>query len=254
MAVLKNVLDPRSRLSNDVGMTASSALLRPWSPDDAAALLAAAQESPDLDRQLPRMPQNLAESEQIIRAGLMPATDLEHQVKPGEPAEHSGLRDPCDRGSPELSQLSSVNLAIDLDGRAIGNVGISAIERTHDTGWVHYWITASARGQGVTTRAVATAARWALAPLPHGLGLYRLELGHRRNNPASRAVAIGAGFVPEGIERAKLRYVVTPDGRSATKPTTLRTERFDVETHARLLTDPAPDVELLHLSVPGSPA
>ncbi|WP_440697198.1 GNAT family N-acetyltransferase [Clavibacter nebraskensis] len=43
------------------------------------------------------------------------------------------------------------------------------------------------------------------------------------NNPASCRVARRAGFIAEGIERAKLRY---------------GDERFDVETHARLATDP----------------
>jgi RimJ/RimL family protein N-acetyltransferase len=54
------------------------------------------------------------------------------------------------------------------------------------------------------------------------------------NNPASCAVAMRAGFAAEGIERAKLRYGV---------------ERFDVETHARLATDPAPSVVPLQGSV-----
>ena len=53
--------------------------------------------------------------------------------------------------------------------------------------------------------------------------MFRLELGHRVNNPASCQVAIAAGFAVEGVERAKLRY-----GQ----------KRFDVETHARLATDP----------------
>jgi len=52
-------------------------------------------------------------------------------------------------------------------------------------------------------------------------------LGHRVNNPASCRVATRAGYPAEGVERAKLRY---------------GDERFDVETHARLATDPAPEV------------
>lgn len=40
-------------------------------------------------------------------------------------------------------------------------------------------------------------------------------------------MATRAGFVAEGVERQKLRY---------------GTQRFDVETHARLRTDPRPDV------------
>ena len=55
-----------------------------------------------------------------------------------------------------------------------------------------------------------------------GLGLFRLELGHRLDNPASCRVASRAGFAAEGVERSKLRYGDL---------------RFDVETHARLATD-----------------
>jgi RimJ/RimL family protein N-acetyltransferase len=52
--------------------------------------------------------------------------------------------------------------------------------------------------------------------------LFRLELGHRVNNPASCRVASRAGFAVEGLERQKLLY----DG-----------VRYDVELHARLATD-----------------
>jgi RimJ/RimL family protein N-acetyltransferase len=55
--------------------------------------------------------------------------------------------------------------------------------------------------------------------------LFRLELGHRVNNPASCRVASRAGFLVEGLERQKLAY----DG-----------VRFDVELHARLATDAVP--------------
>lgn len=66
-------------------------------------------------------------------------------------------------------------------------------------------------------------ARWAF----DDAGLFRLELGHRVNNPASCGVARGAaGFAVEGLERQKLEY----DG-----------VRFDVELHARLATDAHPD-------------
>lgn len=60
--------------------------------------------------------------------------------------------------------------------------------------------------------------------------LFRLELGYRVNNPASCRMAMGAGFVAESIQRQKLRYGV---------------ERFDVQTRARLRTDPYPVLELL---------
>ena len=56
--------------------------------------------------------------------------------------------------------------------------------------------------------------------------MFRLELGHRVNNPESGAVAVAAGFVKEGTERAK--FLV--DG-----------ERIDVHTYSRLRTDPWPE-------------
>ena len=61
-------------------------------------------------------------------------------------------------------------------------------------------------------------------------GLYRLELGHRLNNPASRGVALAAGFIQEGIEREKFLI----DG-----------QRIDVVTYGRLASDPIPRTEPL---------
>lgn len=113
------------------------------------------------------------------------------------------------------------NWAIVQDGVAVGNVGLAAIEWRHATAWAYYWVAASARGRGYATRALVAVAEQAFND-----GIERLELGHRVNNPASCRVASGAGFLAEGIERQKLRYGA---------------ERFDVELHSRLRTDPAPD-------------
>ncbi|GAA3306390.1 GNAT family protein [Nonomuraea dietziae] len=107
--------------------------------------------------------------------------------------------------------------AVELDGLVVGNVAVTGIDR-HGNGWVSYWTTAQARGRGVAARAAGLLAEWAFAER----GLFRLELGHRTNNPASCRVAVRAGFVAEGIERGKLVY----DG-----------VRYDVERHARLATD-----------------
>lgn len=120
-----------------------------------------------------------------------------------------------------LDARRAVAFAVDEDGTAVGSVMVSAIERRHDTGWVSYWTAPLARGRGIATVAAAALAAHAFDQL----GLFRLELGHRLNNPASCGVALGAGFAAEGIERAKLRY---------------GERRYDVETHARLAGDPAP--------------
>lgn len=171
--------------------------LRTWSTEDAPALLDAVRGSPDLARQLggPSL-RDVEACEDLIGTHLAPAVD-------------------------------SHDFAITADGVAVGNVGVSHVDTRHDTAWVSYWLAADHRGRGLTTRALATVAAWSFAEL----GVFRLELGHRVNNPASCRVATRAGFASEGVERAKLRYGA---------------ERFDVETHARLATDLAP-------AVPGLP-
>lgn len=107
---------------------------------------------------------------------------------------------------------------VDGEGAPLGNVAVGAVNRTHATGWVSYWTVPGARGRNVATYGCRALSRWAFDEL----GLFRLELGHRVNNPASCGVARGAGFAVEGIQRQKLAY----DG-----------VRHDVELHARLATD-----------------
>lgn len=110
---------------------------------------------------------------------------------------------------------------VDSKDTLLGQVAVTDVEHRHQTGWVSYWTVPAARRQGVATHAVRALATWAF----NQLDLFRLELGHRTNNPASCRVATAAGFLFEGLERQRLRY-----GQ----------ERFDVERHARLATDPAP--------------
>lgn len=110
---------------------------------------------------------------------------------------------------------------VDDQDTVLGNVAVSTVNRRHATGWVSYWTTRNARGQGVASGACRALARWAFDDAQ----LFRLELGHRVNNPASCRVALAAGFTAEGIERQRLEY----DGT-----------RYDVERHARLATDEEP--------------
>lgn len=165
-------------------------LLRPWRLSDAAALRDAYLSTPDLTAQFgdARLTTEASAAE-FIEANL-----------------------------PDRESIR--NWAMVRGDTAIGNVGLSAIEHRHDTAWAYYWVAAAARGDGLATRALITAARWAF-----GEGIFRIELGHRVNNPASCRVAEKAGFISEGIERHKLKY---------------GDERFDVELHARLTSDPDP--------------
>lgn len=179
----------------------TSVLLRPWRQADAVALSAAYRDSTDLERQLSPDAVTAAGAERIIR------TDLGWDPQ------------------------TACNLAVVWNGTAVGNAGISSIDLRHGTAWTYYWLAGQARGRGLAARAVATLAHWAFGEMQ----LHRLELGHRTNNPASCRVARSAGFAPEGIQRAKLRYGA---------------DRFDVEIHARLATDPVPALEPIELRLP----
>ncbi|MFJ6556853.1 GNAT family N-acetyltransferase [Streptomyces luteogriseus] len=112
---------------------------------------------------------------------------------------------------------------VDEGGAVLGNVAVGAVDRRHATGWVSYWTTSTARGRGVASQACRALARWAFDDAE----LFRLELGHRVNNPASCRVAAAAGFAAEGLQRQKLEY----DG-----------VRYDVELHARLASDKEPSL------------
>ncbi len=171
-------------------MVAMTVVLRPWTREDAPALVAAATSTPDLAAQFGGVAlDRLEAAETFIDESLR----FDATVK---------------------------NWAVVDDGVAVGNIGASAIEFRHDSAWVYYWLAAAARGKGYATGGLLAVSDWAL----HS-GLYRLELGHRVNNPASCRVATAAGYQREGIEREKLRYGDT---------------RYDVETHARLASDPTP--------------
>lgn len=172
-----------------------SVTLRPWDTGDASALSEASRSASDLATQFGGVDlPSRAAAEAFIDRSLR----FDEYVK---------------------------NWAVVEDGIAVGNVGAAAIEFRHETAWMSYWLAPAARGKGYAAGALIAVSEWAFAN-----GLYRLELGHRVNNPASCRVATAAGFLAEGIEREKLRYGEV---------------RYDVETHARLVTDPAPAARLV---------
>ncbi|MFD3975661.1 GNAT family N-acetyltransferase [Streptomyces cyaneofuscatus] len=164
-------------------------LLRPWLPADASAVLRAFAPA-EMDRQSDRPVAD--------RAGALAWI--------------------ADRTRERGARTGYSWAVVGEEGEAVGCVAVRAVNRAHGTGWISYWTTEAARGRGVAPAGVRAVARWAFGEL----GLYRLELGHRTDNPASCRVAVRAGFAPEGIERGKLRYGDL---------------RYDVERHARLADD-----------------
>ena len=165
-----------------------NSLLRPWRADDAPIMLAAAGE-PVMARQFTTPVDSLAAAEAWIETLATRRVDD-----------------------------TAYSFAVLDDGVPVGNVAVSSVERRHLTGWVSYWIREQARGKGLATKACRAVSEFAFTEL----GLFRLELAHRVDNPASCRVALGAGFLVEGVERARLLY----DG-----------VRYDTESHARLATD-----------------
>ncbi|MGM1028299.1 MAG: GNAT family N-acetyltransferase [Actinomycetota bacterium] len=132
-----------------------------------------------------------------------------------------------------LADIAGEALAIDVDGTAVGCVMAASRDAQHGTAWLSYWLAPAVRGQGLAARTLASLSTRLFAD-----GLHRLELGARANNPASIAVAERAGFVREGVERERLRYV---DEHGTAR-------RFDVVRLARLATDPAPDLAPMELA------
>ncbi|MFD4629641.1 GNAT family N-acetyltransferase [Streptomyces sp. NPDC058284] len=164
--------------------------LRPWREEDAATVLAAFSE-----------PEMAWQADEPVDSAGAAARWLARRT-----AERDG-------GSAYAFAVEDEN------GTALGNASVGAVNHVHGTGWVSYWTTPEARGRGVAAYGCGALADWAFVEL----GLFRLELGHRTNNPASCRVARAAGFAVEGLQRQKLMY----DGI-----------RYDVELHARLATDP----------------
>ncbi|MGW5361915.1 GNAT family N-acetyltransferase [Actinopolymorpha pittospori] len=78
----------------------------------------------------------------------------------------------------------------------IGSVAVHFSPR-RGTGEVTYWVAPAGRRQRAATRATAAATCWA-----HDVGIQRVRLMHSTQNEISGLVAVGAGFVFEGICRS----------------------------------------------------
>ncbi|WP_198398289.1 GNAT family N-acetyltransferase [Brevibacterium antiquum] len=125
------------------------------------------------------------------------------------------IRSAEDEGTPAADAI------VDGNQTPVGNVMATAVDRRNSTAWISYWLDPDVRGRGLA----AAGLRSFVDHLHDGLGVYRLELGFRVNNPASAAVAKSAGFIVEGRQRERLLYGGV---------------RFDTEECARLAGDPRP--------------
>jgi RimJ/RimL family protein N-acetyltransferase len=115
------------------------------------------------------------------------------------------------------------------DGTLLGYVGLRDIHRAPDQAVAAYWTTPAARGRRIAARALLAVTAWAFAPTAEGgLALHRVSLDHSLVNAGSCRVAERAGYRAEGVLRGSF---LAPDGT-----------RHDSHLHARLATDPQPEV------------
>jgi RimJ/RimL family protein N-acetyltransferase len=88
----------------------------------------------------------------------------------------------------------------------IGTIGLMEVDRERGSGELGYWTAASARGRGVTVRAIILVRDWAVAEL----GLTTLDILPHEDNLPSRIVAERAGFAWTGEHMSITRM---PPGR-----------------------------------------
>ena len=155
--------------------------IRPWSRTDAAALVRHAN-SPKVSRFL--------------------STRFPHPYTTADAEAWFAFLDAQDE--PE-------GWAIEIDGEAAGGIGIrrGAAEFAH-SGELGYWLAEKHWGRGLMTRAVRAVVPVAMARA----GLSRLTAYAAVDNEASIRVLRGAGFVDEGLMRARaIRDGVAQDHR-----------------------------------------
>ena len=91
---------------------------------------------------------------------------------------------------------------VDASGELLGSVSLHSIDADQGDAEVGYWTVPAARGRGVATAVVDAVCRWAFGTLP----VDRIELCHAVENEASGRVAEKAGFQREGRLRRSFRY------------------------------------------------
>ncbi|MFD5830483.1 GNAT family N-acetyltransferase [Lentzea sp. NPDC060358] len=137
----------------------SSALrLRPWRPDDLAALVEAHRDP-------------------VLRRWLTTSLTGEAEAREWLDAQSAGW-----------AAVTRFSFAVVAGDTLMGHVVVKT-----GTAEVGYWTAAHARGQGIAVRALDTAAHWALHT-QDTVAITRLGLVHAAANAASCRVAVKCGF------------------------------------------------------------
>ena len=96
----------------------------------------------------------------------------------------------------ENNQNNKKNFVIDVDGKAIGAIGLTKLIRGHKAE-IWSWIGKDYRGRGITTKAIQLVANYAFKRLK----LKRISGTLLTNNIASARMLKKSGFIREGILR-----------------------------------------------------
>ena len=150
--------------------------VRPWQPEDADALFAAASESIEsVGRWLPWCRDGYAREDSVAWIAHAQA-------------------------SWQLEELFAFAIIDEADGSVAGGVGLNQFNRQHRSANLGYWVRQSRQGQGIAARAVPAVARFGF----ESLNLVRVEIVAATDNAASRRCAEKAGARFEGIGRQRL--------------------------------------------------
>jgi ribosomal-protein-alanine N-acetyltransferase len=147
----------------------SDVLLRPWSLDDAQAVMDAYQDEA-IQRWHVQRADSLAEAREWITGW-----------QGGWAAETGAIWAVVETGS----------------GMLLGRAGLKHLKFSDGTADVAYWTVPAARGKGVCPRAVDAMASWAFEA-----GFHRLDLEHAVGNTASCRVAEKTGFALESVRHS----------------------------------------------------
>ena len=140
-------------------------MLRPWSDDDVAAVVAAYQE-PEIQRW------------------------HAHSMTPAEAQQW------IDDAGSAWSAEQGASWAVVVDGALAGRMTLKFYLGDACAG-AGYWTRRAVRGRGIAPQALVMAVQWAFEA-----GMHRVQLEHSTRNPASCRVASKAGFAGEGIRRS----------------------------------------------------
>ncbi len=154
-------------------LTGERVRLRPWRPEDAAAVFAACQDA-DIQRwtQVP-VPYLQSHAEGFV-------TEI----------------------GPAMWDQGGALFAVEPSGGGALIASIGVLDVTDGVAEIGYWTVAAARGRGYTAEALGVLSTWAL----EDLGCRRIELHVDPANLGSRGVAERAGFTAEGVLRQRFLH------------------------------------------------